>query len=361
YDALNQRESSCIEDAIKSNEVAPHRCVGLTIETKPDWCRREHIDRLLSYGATRVEIGVQSLRDDVLRIVNRGHTVEDTYQAFCVSRDTAFKIVAHMMPGLPLSDPDKDLEDLLSLVSDERLKPDMIKIYPTLVVEGTALYKQYLLGKYEPYDLKQLIELLIKFKKQVPPWLRIMRIQREIPKHEIQAGANAGNLRQTILDTMALRGERCRCIRCRETGHRQVDDRTVEISRLRLKRLDYEASSGREIFLSFENEDIDTLFGFLRLRIPSGQEHRPEIAGKRASLVRELHVYGPVVPVGENIQSMEQSQHRGLGTRLLSEAEEISRTEFRAKKQIVISASGTREYYRKRGYSDDGAFVSKSL
>lgn len=364
YEALNGTQSSSLEEAIKLNEVAPHRCVGLTIETKPDWCGKEHIDLLLSFGATRVEIGVQSLRDDVLRIVNRGHTVEDTFRAFGVSRDSAFKIVAHMMPGLPLSDPDKDLEDLLCLVSDEKLKPDMLKIYPTLVVEGTALYKQYLMGKYNPYNLEQIVELLRRFKKQVPPWVRIMRIQREIPKHEITGGAKAGNLRQIVLDEMARRGENCRCIRCRETGHRHVDDqnsRSAEISNARLKRIDYEASSGHEIFLSIESENTDTLFGFLRLRIPSGHEHRPEIAAHEASLVRELHVYGTVVPIGERIQSSEQSQHRGLGTRLLVEAEEISRNEFMRKKQVVISASGTREYYRKRGYKDDGAYVSKVL
>ena len=364
YEALNERESPSLEEAVKMNEAAPHRCVGLTIETKPDWCGKEHIDLLLSFGATRVEIGVQSLRDEVLKMVNRGHTVKDTHHAFSVSRDSAFKVAAHMMPGLPLSDPDKDLEDLLSLFSDERLKPDMLKIYPTLVVEGTALYRQYLLGKYKPYELEQLVELLRKFKKQVPPWVRIMRIQREIPKHEIAGGAKAGNLRQIVLETMALRGERCRCIRCRETGHRQVVEQTphsIEMSDLKLKRVDYEASSGLEVFLSMEDEGTDTLFGFLRLRIPSGQEHRPEIAGQKASLVRELHVYGPVVPVGERIQRSEQSQHRGLGTRLLFEAEEISRNEFKRRKQLVISASGTREYYRQRGYKDDGAFVSKVL
>lgn len=364
YEALNESLSSSLEEAIKLNEISPHRCVGLTIETKPDWCGKEHIDLLLSFGATRVEIGVQSLRDDVLRIVNRGHTVVDTFRAFSVSRDSAFKIVAHMMPGLPLSDPDKDLEDLLRLVSDEKLKPDMLKIYPTLVVEGTALYKQYLKGKYNPYNLEQIVELLRKFKKQVPPWVRIMRIQREIPKHEITGGANAGNLRQIVLDEMARRGENCRCIRCRETGHRRVDgqnSRSAEISNARLKRIDYEASSGHEVFLSIESENTDTLFGFLRLRIPSGNEHRPEIAAHEASLVRELHVYGTVVPIGERIQSSEQSQHRGLGTRLLVEAEEISRSDFMRKKQVVISASGTREYYRKRGYKDDGAYVSKVL
>jgi elongator complex protein 3 len=361
YDALNEKESESVEGAIQSNELAQHRCVGLTIETKPDWCKQEHLDLLLSFGSTRVEIGVQSLRDHILHETNRGHTVSDTFDSFQIARDSAFKIVAHMMPGLPHSDPEKDLEDLQKLIYDERLKPDMLKIYPTLVVEGTALHKQYLLGQYIPYDLEQIVELLRKFKTLVPPWIRIMRIQREIPKEEISSGAREGNLRQIVLDEMAKRGEHCRCIRCREIGHKNRALRTSEsFLNPALKRIDYEASDGEEIFLSFEDESTDSLHAFLRLRIPSGKTHRHEIQGQSASLVRELHVYGAVVPIGQKSKG-EQSQHRGLGTKLLEEAERISKVEFSRKKQIVISASGTREYYRKRGYKDDGPFVSKIL
>ncbi|MDG6921792.1 MAG: tRNA uridine(34) 5-carboxymethylaminomethyl modification radical SAM/GNAT enzyme Elp3 [Nitrososphaerota archaeon] len=181
FDSLNECVSTSLNDAIKKNENASHRCVGLTIETKPDWCRSEHIDTLLSYATTRVELGVQSLREDVLKEVNRGHTLEDTKRAFQLSKDSSFKVVAHMMPGLPKSDPDRDLEDLLSLVEDDQYKPDMLKIYPTLVVEGTALYQQFKMGLFKPYDLEQLKNILSKFKSRVPPWVRIMRIQREIP------------------------------------------------------------------------------------------------------------------------------------------------------------------------------------
>ncbi|MDH2900148.1 MAG: tRNA uridine(34) 5-carboxymethylaminomethyl modification radical SAM/GNAT enzyme Elp3 [archaeon] len=359
YDALNQKDSLSLSEAIKENEYARHRCVGLTIETKPDWCKEEHVDRLLSYGTTRVEIGVQSLRDDVLRYVNRGHNLQDTYDSFGTARDSALKIVAHMMPGLPLSDPDKDHQDLLALINDDRLKPDMLKIYPTLLVEGTALYNQYKIGKYRPYELEEIIEILVRFKRQVPPWLRIMRIQREIPKHEIADGAKAGNLRQLVLDEMQRRGLACQCIRCREIGHRK--DSASATSAPTLKRIDYEASGGQEIFLSYEDEASNALYGFLRMRIPSGNEHRSEIKGAKSALVRELHVYGTVVPVGQETRTLEQTQHRGLGSRLLQESEEIARTEFHKKKHVVISASGTREYYRKRGYKDDGAYVSKNL
>lgn len=363
YDALNEVDSNSMEDAIERNETARHRCVGLTIETKPDWCLSKDVDLLLSYGATRVEIGVQSLQDDVLKSVNRGHSVEDTFRAFAISRDSAFKIVAHMMPGLPGSNPDKDLEDLVSLFSDEKLRPDMLKIYPTLVIEGTALYKQYLLGKYTPYSLEQIVDLLCDFKKQVPPWVRIMRIQREIPRHEIMGGTKSGNLRQIVLDEMTRRKIKCRCIRCRESGHRTrfFEGRGIpDLGELELRRIDYGASSGHEVFLSLEDESTDTLFGFLRLRVPSGKEHRLELREHSTSLVRELHVYGVVVPVGQQ-NSGQNAQHRGIGSRLLLESERISKDEFDMKKQVVISASGTREYYRVRGYRDDGAYVSKIL
>jgi len=360
YDALNgnDRPSASLEEAKKLNENSRHRCVGLTIETKPDWCRANDVDTLLSYGTTRVEIGVQSLQDRILKSVNRGHTISDTINAFQIARDASLKIVGHMMPGLPGSDPDQDLKDLLTLFEDEKYRPDMLKIYPTLVVEGTALYQQYKMGKYVPYDLEQLKELFCTFKSRVPPWVRIMRIQREIPQEEIAVGAKAGNLRQLVLDEMARRNLACRCIRCREVGHRKKANPEEAVM---LKRIDYTASGGEEIFLSYEAEYSETIHGFLRLRIPSGKEHRSEIRDSRASLVRELHVYGPVVPVGEKSKGPAQSQHRGLGSSLLKEAERISREEFSRNKILVISAVGTKQYYRKRGYRDDGAYVSKPL
>jgi elongator complex protein 3 len=358
YEALNKEKARDLPDALRANERAEHRCVGLTIETKPDWCREEHVDILLSYGTTRVEIGVQSLNEEVLTFTNRGHTLEDTFNAFRVAKDAGLKIVAHMMPGLPMSDPDRDLKELLQLVKDERLRPDMLKIYPTLVVDGTALFQLSKMGKYRPYDLQTTIDLLCKFKKEVPRWLRIMRIQREIPDSEISFGPRGGNLRQLVFDEMRNRGEVCRCIRCREVGHRSRNQGGEKnFDDLKISALHYESSLGQEVFISAETEEV--LFGFLRLRFPSDLAHRTEIASKRTAIVRELHVYGRVVPVGR--PSNGQTQHRGLGTRLLAESEKIARQEFDAKKIVVISASGTREYYRKRGYIDDGAYVSKIL
>ena len=365
YDALNGEQSSSLDSAMKKNEMSQdHRCVGLTIETKPDWCRPEEVDRLLCYGTTRVEIGVQSLREDVLKFVNRGHSLSDTVSAFQVSRDSALKIVAHVMPGLPKSDPDKDLADLLALFEDERYRPDMLKIYPTLVVPGTALEREYSVGIYKPYSIQELKELLIKFKASVPPWVRIMRIHREIPKEEVSAGtASTGNLRQIILDEMRDRKLSCRCIRCREIGRFVGKQGSTSNPNLVLKRVDYEASGGSEVFLSFEDPESDSLHGFVRLRIPSGKEHRPEIRDQRAALIRELHVYGPVASLRTRETKREplQAQHRGLGSSLLVEAERIAGSEFSRKKLVVISAVGTKEYYRKRGYLDDGVYVSKGI
>jgi len=364
YDALNGKVSENLEDALKINEYAQNKCVGFTIETKPDWCKEKHIDMLLSYGATRVEIGVQSLKENVLKFTNRGHTLQDTIESFRIAKDSAFKIVAHMMPRLPYSTAEDDYDDLVKLVTDERYMPDMLKIYPTLVIEGTALYELYKMGKYTSYSDEELIEMLCRFKSIVPSWMRIMRIQREIPKEEITAGMKSGNLRQIIRSKMKEKGIRCNCIRCREVGFK-ISMGELEsppyIEDAKLKRIDYESSDGQEIFLSVEDEKSDSLFGFLRLRIPSGREHRKEIKDKNASLVRELHVFGYVVPIGEDPIPSQQIQHRGIGTRLLMEAEKISREEFDRNKQIVISATGTKQYYRKRGYYDDGPYVSKLL
>ena len=226
----------------------------------------------------------------------------------------------------------------------KKYRPDMLKIYPTLVVEGTALYQQFKLGEYKPYDLDQLKEILCNFKSRIPPWIRIMRIQREIPKEEIAEGTRAGNLRQIVRDEMERRNLKCRCIRCREVGHKK-HEQEPSLGMVKLKRVNYNSSGGLEIFVSYENESTDTLHGFLRLRIPSGNEHRPEIRSQNCALVRELHVYGTVVPVGEK-GNPTTSQHKGMGSRLLLEVEAISR-EYSRRKLVVISAVGTREYLQK--------------
>jgi len=354
YDALNGSVSNSLQDAIFFNETAENRCVGFTVETKPDYCKEPHIDLMLELGVTRVEIGVQSLRTEVYRLVNRGHTLDDVIDSFRIARDSGFKIVAHMMPGLPGSSPEKDVEDFTTLFEDERLKPDMLKIYPTLVLHHTGLFKMYSNGSYQPYTDQELLKVIVEVKKIVPPWVRIMRVQREIESKDIVAGPKDGNLRQLVLHKLRQQGFKCRCIRCREAG---LQRRYPEISEVTLRRYDYDASAGREIFLSYESMDGETILGFLRMR-KVAKPHRKELEG--SAIVRELHVYGQAVGVGRK-ESQDSLQHRGYGGKLLREAERISEEELGVRKIAVISAVGTRQYYRRMGYNQDGPYVSKVI
>jgi len=352
YDALNGFDSDSLEDAKKNNETSKIRNVGFTIETKPDYCKEEHVDAMLGYGVTRVEIGVQCLQERVYRIVNRGHDFQDVVQSFQISKDAGYKIVAHMMPGLPTMTPNDDVKDFKQLFDDERLKPDMLKIYPSLVIENTPLYEDYKSGKYTPYSSEDMINVLTEVKKIVPRWVRIMRVQREISPSEIVAGPKSGNLRQIVQKNLKSQGLSCKCIRCREVGLSQGSHYD-----LKLKRDDYLSSEGKEVFLCYENSN-DSIFGFLRLRNPSLKAHRKEIS-ERTCIVRELHVYGKSLKLGE--RSDAGIQHLGLGKNLLSEAEKISKEESDANKLLVISAVGTREYYRKFGYSLEGPYMAKKL
>ncbi len=352
YDALNDRQSSSLEQAMATNETADNRCVGFTVETKPDYCKESHVNLMLEIGVTRVEIGVQSLRNNVYKLVNRGHTLDDVVDAFRIVRDSGYKIVAHMMPGLPGSSPDKDVEDFRRLFEDEAFKPDMLKIYPTLVLDHTSLFKMHQNGKYEPYSDDDLLNVIVEAKKLVPEWVRIMRVQREIESKDIIAGPKSGNLRQTVLQKLRQQGHNCRCIRCREAGLQRRYPAENEVT---LKRTDYSASKGHEIFLSYESKDGGTMLGFLRLRKVT-RPHRIELAG--CAIVRELHVYGQAISVGGK-EVDDSYQHRGYGSKLLKEAEQISKDELGVKKIVVISAVGTRQYYRKLGYNDDGPYVSK--
>lgn len=355
YDALNGHASPSLAGAISANETAQNRCVGFTVETKPDYCKEPHVDLMLELGVTRVEIGVQSLGDDVYRLVNRGHTLQDVFDSFRIAREAGYKIVAHMMPGLPGSSPEKDTKDFRRLFSDDALKPDMLKVYPTLVLEHTGLYRMHKSGKYRAYSDSDLVDILVEMKKIVPEYVRIMRVQREIESGDIVAGPKSGNLRQLVLQRLHESGHECRCIRCREAG---LQRRYPEAGDVVLKRFDYVASGGKESFLSFESRDGKTLLGFLRLRKTTGP-HRTELVG--AAIVRELHVYGQAIGVGLETESTSM-QHRGYGMKLMQEAERIARDEMGVGKIAVISAVGTREYYKKQlGYRQDGPYVSKVL
>ena len=354
-DALSGVRTSSLAEAKQRAEGSAIRNVGVTVETRPDCVGEEDVDRLLELGVTRVELGVQNVYDDVYELVERGHTVEDVVEATRTLRDSGLKVCYHMMPGLPGTTPDRDLQGFRTLFEDPRFRPDMLKIYPTLVIEGTKLHDWWKAGRYEPLSTEDAVELVAEMKRSVPPWTRIMRVQRDIPATIIEAGVDKSNLRQLVQERLRETGKGCRCIRCREVGHRDAEP---DPEMLRIVKRTYDASMGAETFISVEDIEADVLIAFLRLRMPSTRAHRPEI-DPTSAIVRELHVYGQMVPVGES--SPEGWQHRGWGGVLMSEAEKTASQDYDARKLLVMSALGTKQYYARLGYRKDGVYVSKAL
>lgn len=359
FDALNDNISSTLEESIIKNEFAKIRCVGFTVETKPDYCKEKHVDLMLQLGITRIEIGVQTLNENIYKLINRGHSLTDVKSSFQIARNCGYKIVAHMMPGLPGSTSENDINDFKMLLEDQSFRPDMLKIYPTLVLKNTGIYKMYMNGKYNSYTEEELVNILVEVKKIIPPWVRIMRIQREIESSDIIAGAKKGNIRQIAMEKLKELGIRCKCIRCREAGLQKL--KNFDKPEIVLNRIDYIASGSKEVFLSMESKDKNLLFGFLRLR-KILFSHRKELHNyhKNSAIIRELHVYGQVVDVGQKNNSL-SFQHNGLGLQLMQEAEKISKEEFQVDSLSVISAIGTRAYYKKLGYNQNGPYVTKYL
>ena len=359
-DALNGKNSASLEEAKCNAEASRIRNVGITVETRPDWAKQEHVDALLEMGVTRIELGVQNPDDKIYRLIGRTHTVADVKEATRTAKDAGLKVAYHLMPGLPGSSPKKDLAAFKRVFTNPGFKPDMLKIYPCLVMEGTKTSDWYQKGDYHPYSTDEAANLIVEIKKAIPPWIRIMRVQRDIPAQLIIDGVKKSNLRQLVHDRLSAQGVECQCIRCREVGHRKVSgEATLDIDQIELLTTAYEASEGQEIFLSAENPETKTLVGYLRLRIPSSKAFRPEILEKPSAVVRELHVYGPLVPVGQH--SAKAWQHKGFGARLLDEAERVAKEDFDLEKILVISALGTKRYYMRFGYERDGVYVSKSL
>jgi elongator complex protein 3 len=359
-DALNGQKSFSLEEAKKRAETSPIRNVGITVETRPDWSKQSHVDAMLSMGVTRVELGVQNIYNDIYRLVNREHTVQDVIDATRILKDSGLKVAYHMMPGLPDSSFQRDLQAFKTIFTDSNFKPDMIKIYPCLVIKGTQAYDWWKKGEYKPYTTEEAVDLIVNIKKMVPPWIRIMRVQRDIPAYLIEAGVSSGNLRELVQKRMMEQNLRCRCIRCREVGHRWLRDKIKpNPENIKITRIHEKASKGEEIFISAEDQANDVLLGYLRLRIPSKVAHRPEISVEPCSIIRELHVYGPLVPVGKHTKKA--WQHKGYGSTLLSEAERISKEDYDLKKILVTSALGTMPYYKRFGYDYDGPYMSKRL
>ncbi|MBN2854342.1 tRNA uridine(34) 5-carboxymethylaminomethyl modification radical SAM/GNAT enzyme Elp3 [Patescibacteria group bacterium] len=330
----------------KKNEKAEYKIIGLTLETRPDYINKKELEEMRILGCTRVEIGVQAVDDEILKINKRGHGVKEIAEATKSLKEYGFKITYHLMPALPGATPKKDLEIFKKLFTDERFQPDQIKFYPTVVTKGSLLYKWFLAGKYKPYSDKVLQDLIVKCKEVVPKYVRIIRLIRDIPGESIIAGNKITNLRQVLKD----RGVVCNCIRCREVKDGKILKHQLNIET-------YPASSGREYFISIDGLDGKTLYGFCRLRV----DKNSPVA---EAIIRELHVYGELVPAGDltlkSSKTNKKVQHLGLGKELMKKAEEIARKDG-AKNLAVISGVGVRGYYRKLGYRLKNTYLLKSL
>jgi elongator complex protein 3 len=349
--ACSREPHASLEAAQRRNETAGSRIIGITIETRPDYVDEDEVRRLRQLGVTRVELGVQSLDEEVLRLIARDHGAAEVRLATRLLKDAAFKVAYHLMPNLPGATPESDLDSARAVFTNPDFQPDTVKLYPCVVIQSAELYKWWRDGRYRPYDHETLIELLIGIKQLVPPHVRIERVIRDIPSTSIQAGCLSTNLRQMVQQRLRDRGLCCRCIRCRQVRG-DIDGVWT------LLRRDYEASGGRECFLSFEDPTTDRLASLLRLRIVAPQQ-RVIQALEGAALIRELHTYGQHVPLSQRPDGA--VQHHGFGKQLLQEAERIAREEFGLRRIAVIAGVGVREYYRRFGYQDCDTYLVKDL
>ncbi|MDD2758195.1 MAG: tRNA uridine(34) 5-carboxymethylaminomethyl modification radical SAM/GNAT enzyme Elp3 [Patescibacteria group bacterium] len=350
-----------LTDEQKNNEIANHRIVGLTLETRPDHVTEKNVLAMRELGCTRVELGVQTTDDKILKLIKRGHGTAETIRATALLKNYGFKVDYHLMPQLPGATPAKDAKMLAEIFSNSAYRPDMIKIYPCTAVKNSPLYRWVKSGKYKPYSDKKLVELIINFKTRVPRYVRISRVIRDIPGHHIVAGNRMTNLRQVIQAEMARRGLRCNCLRCREVGHQ--DQFTVHSSQFTPKLFidKYEANGGTEYFLSYEDTKRAVVYAFCRLRI-CPNNRRPVNCELRTAnypaFLRELHTYGQSLAVGT--KNTRDSQHRGLGKKLLVEVEKICKKN-KIPELAVISGAGVRDYYRKLGYNLINTYMIKKI
>jgi elongator complex protein 3 len=356
---LNYPESN-FEELKRAVETAQRKLVGIIVETRPDYSKISHTDDMLHLGVTTVELGVQTIFDEIYEICKRGHAVQDVIDATRILKDAGMKVAFHVMPGLPGSNKQRDLKMFQELFVNPFFKPDNLKIYPCLVIKGTELYKIWENGNYKPYTAETMINLLSQVLPNIPRWIRIQRIQRDISAKMIEDGVKNGNLRELAHEELSKSGAKCSCIRCREQGivHRKSGI-TPKPENLEILIEKYDASEGIEHFISYEDAVQNILLGFIRLRVPSEKAHRKEIS-EGTTIVRELRVFGELVPIGER-PSNHQVQHRKIGELLLSEAECLSTENYAAKKITVLSGLGVRPWFYKQGYNPDGVYVSKRL
>lgn len=352
FDACNKVDSKSLEEAQKINETAKSRIIGLSLETRPDHINEEEVINFRRLGCTKVQLGVQHTDNEILSLIKRGETREDSIQAIKLLKDSGFKIATHLMPNLPGSTPEKDIKMVKEFFSDPSFRPDHLKIYPCVVTPYSELEDWYKDGKFKTYSDEVLMEILIEMKKIIPEYVRIERLFRDIPGESIIDGSQKTNMRQLLHNQMV----KCRCIRCRE-----IKGETYDPSATEYRVNEYEASEGKEFFLSYNDNKQDKICSLLRLRFHSysikGEEHFiPELNG--ASIIREVHTYGSQINIGDKQKNA--SQHAGLGRKLIEKAEEISKNAG-FKRIAVISGIGTRNYYRKWGYELEGTYMLKTL
>jgi len=346
-----------LKEMQKVNEKAKARVIGLSIETRPDYINEKELEKLRNFGVTKVEIGVQQLDNKVLEYNKRGITTEEVARATELLRNTGMKVVYHMMPNLPKSTPKKDIEMFKRLFSGKDFQPDMLKIYPCIVLKKSPLFKIFLEGGFRAYTDKQLTAILIGIKKLIPLYTRIIRVIRDIPATYIMTGSKISNLRQVIEQNQKKDNWKCHCMRCRE-----VRNEEVKLKDYKLSRIQYETQTGREIFLSYENKKENKCAAFCRLRLPD-KKIKNNFSGnlrvlEGVAIIRELHTYGQLIKIKEKGS---QSQHRGFGMRLMEEAETIARKEGYTK-MAVIAGVGVQDYYRKKlGYKLDRTYMVKRL
>jgi len=344
FDACNGKTSKNLEESHRLNEKAKHRIVGLSIETRPDFIDETEIKWLRELGATMVEMGVQSIYDDILKLNLRGHSAKETISATKLLKDAGFKVLYQMMPNLAGSDLKRDEKMFEELFKNSDFQPDLLKIYPCAILKEAKLFRKWKKGQYKHYTQSQLINLLKSIKKKIPYYVRIQRINRDIPSLRVAAGpAKISNLRQILIKSMKKENWRCRCIRCRE-----VKESYDPNEKFYLFRKDYDASGGKEIFLSFENKKRDKLYSLLRLRLTS----------RNNAIIREIHTYGLLIAVSEKGMA---PQHQGLGRKLIKATEKIVKKEFRLKRLSVISGIGARGYFRKLGYKLKNTYMVKEI
>ena len=352
FDAMNGVESETLAEAQQRNTQAARRNVGLVVETRQDHITPEELRWFRYLGVTKVQVGIQSLDEQVLALNRRGHDVGATRSAFRLLRLAGYKIHGHWMPNLLGATPESDVADYGRLWTDRAIRPDELKIYPTMLLQNAELYEYWQRGEYQPYTEEQVVDVLVQCKTNTPRYVRLTRIIRDIPTTNVVEGFKKANLRQIAQQEMKKRALRCECIRCREVRRQQLAP-----AELHLTIETYETDATTEHFLSFVTTD-NQIAGFLRLSlpVPGVKLPLPELDGH--AMIREVHVYGPVLPLGEESQG--EAQHMGLGRQLVAKAKELSRA-VGYERIAVISAIGTQEYYRRHGFEVDGLYMTAAL